>query len=383
MTTIPDLDPERQEQARQYARISRRLMLVELGLGGAYILAWLIFGWSAALRNWLSGFTSSPWLLVAGFAFIFGGFALLLDMPLSYYSGFVLPHRFGQSNQTLRGWIIDQVKGLLLSAVFGLLILEILYWLLRERPDTWWLWLTALLLIFNILLANLAPVLLFPIFYKFSPLDEQRADLANRLTRLAQRANTTIRGVYQFDMSTRTKSANAALVGLGNTRRILLGDTLLDKFSDDEIETVMAHELGHHIHRDLPLGILVDSVLTLAGFYLAAMTLNLGIDYFGFSGPGDVATLPLLGLVLGLYGLFTMPLSNAWSRWRERLADQYALENTQNGPAFAAAMTRLANQNLADADPEPWVVLLLYSHPPLRERIKMAKDYAWLTTKNL
>lgn len=377
MTTIPDLDPQRQEQARQYARISRRLMLVEMVLGGLYLFAWLVSGWSAALRNWLTGFTDSPWLLVAGFALIFGGIALLLDLPLSYYSGFVLPHRFGQSTQTLRGWIIDQVKGLLLSAVFGLLILEIVYWLLRERPDTWWLWLTVFMFIFNVLLANLAPILLFPIFYKFSPLDEQHADLAARLTRLARQANTAVKGVYQFDMSTRTKSANAALVGLGNTRRILLGDTLLDEFSDDEIETVMAHELGHHVHRDLPLGILVDSGLILVGFYLAGLALDRGVEYFGFSAPGDIATLPLLGLVLGLYGLVTMPLSNAWSRWRERLADRYALENTHNGPAFAAALTRLANQNLADADPEPWIVLLLYSHPPLRERIEMAKDQPW------
>ncbi|MFN2198898.1 MAG: M48 family metallopeptidase [Anaerolineales bacterium] len=377
MTTSPDLDPQRQEQARQYARISRRLMLVELVLGGLYLFAWLVFGWSAALRSWLAGFIYSPWLMVPAFAMVFGGLALLLDLPLSYYSGFVLPHRFGQSTQDLRGWIIDQVKGLLISAVFGLLILEIVYWLLREQPETWWLWLTAFMFLFNVLIANLAPVLLFPVFYKFSPLDEQHADLAARLTQLAQSANAAIKGVYQFDMSSRTKSANAALVGLGNTRRILLGDTLLAEFTDDEIETVMAHELGHHVHRDLPLGILVESGLVLVGFYLAALVLNGGVELFGFYAPGDIATLPLLGLVLGLYGLITMPLSNAWSRWRERLADRYALECTHNGPAFASAMIRLANQNLADADPESWVVLLLYSHPPLRERIEMAADQPW------
>ncbi len=369
------LDPERQKRAKEYARISRRLMLVDLALGAVYLVAWLAFGWSVALKELLLRWTSNDWLLVAAFGAVFGGVLFLIDLPLSYYEGFVLPHRYGLSNQTLGGWIGDLVKGILLGGLLGGLMLEIIYAVLRAYPQTWWLWAAGILLVFTVLLANLAPVLLMPLFFKFKPLDEERADLAARLLRLAQRAGTQVRGVYQFDMSRRTKAANAALTGLGNTRRIILGDTLLEEFSDDEIETVLAHELAHHVHKDIPLGIAIQSALTLVGLYLAALGLRWGTTALGFDGPADVAAMPLFALVMSLFGLVTMPLSNAYSRWRERKADQYALHATGNGPAFASAMTRLANQNLADADPEPWVEYLLHSHPALNKRIAMANAF--------
>lgn len=366
------LDPDRQVKAKQYARIQRRLMLVDLGIGVLYLLAWLAFGWSQALTDWLLTWTSNQWLLVAGFVVIFAAGLLLIDLPLSYYEGFILPHRFGLSNQTLPGWITDQLKGLLVGGIFGLFLLEVIYAVLRAFPDTWWLWAAGLLLIFDVVLSTLAPVLIFPIFNKYTPLGEEHAGLIERLMKLAERAHTRVRGVYQFDMSRRTKAANAALTGMGNTRRILLGDTLLNEFTTDEIETVLAHELGHHVHKDIPLGIAVSTVLTLGGLYLASVVLNWGVSYFGFTGPGDIAALPLFILVMGAYGLLTMPLGNAFSRWRERRADDYALKMTGNGPAFASALTRLANQNLADVDPEPWVEFLLYSHPALGKRIEKA-----------
>jgi STE24 endopeptidase len=177
-------------------------------------------------------------------------------------------------------------------------------------------------------------------------------------------------------MSSKTVEANAAVVGLGNTRRIILGDTLLDNFSADEIETVLAHELGHHVHGDMGKGILVQSALTLGGLWLASLALEWGVVFFGFEGVADVAGMPWLALVLGAFGLITMPLSNAYSRWRERLADRYALETTHMPQAFATAMTRLADQNLADADPERWVEVLLHSHPAISRRVAMAKEFS-------
>lgn len=369
------LDEERQKKAKEYGRISRRLMLVDLAFSGAYVLAWLLFGWSARLRDALMTLTTNQWLLVLGFGALFGGLFGLINLPLSYYESFVLPHRFGLSNQTFIGWASDRVKGGLLGALFGGLILEIIYAVLRLAPDTWWLWAALILLLFTVILANLAPVLIYPLFYKFVPLGEEHAPLAERLTRLAEQAGTRVQGVFKFDMSRRTKAANAALTGLGSTRRILLGDTLLSEFTDDEIETILAHELAHHVHKDIPLGIAVESVTTLLGFYLAHLGLRWGVSYFGFQGVWDIAALPLFLLVMGLYGLVTMPLGNAFSRWRERRADEYALQATGKPKAFASAMTRLANQNLADVDPEPWVEWLLYSHPALRKRIAMAKSY--------
>ena len=374
------LDPERQQQAKIYARIRRRLFLVDVLIGGAYTLAWLVLGSSAVLKatllalttdNW--SLTTVHWLLVVLFGAVFGGIYYLISLPLSYYAGFVLPHRFGLSTQTSRSWIGDQVKILLLGALLGGLTLEVVYVVLRAAPETWWLWAAGLLLLFNVVLANLAPILIAPLFFKFVPLGEEHADLAQRLIHLAGRANTKVRGVFKFDMSRRTKAANAALMGLGSTRRIILGDTLIDEFTPDEIETVLAHELGHHVNKDIPIGIVLESGLTLGGLYLASLALNWGAAALGFEGPADIAALPLFALVMGAYGLIAMPLSNAYSRWRERRADEYALRATSNGPAYASALTRLANQNLAEVDPEPWVEFLFYSHPALGKRIAIAQ----------
>ena len=371
-----ELDPERQKRAKQYARINRRLMVLDLLISGLYMLAWLFLGWSQVLKDWLIQFTTNDWLLVLFFVMIMGGILFIINLPLSFYQGYILPHRFELSTQKLSGWITDQVKGVLLGGVLGMIVLEIIYAILREFPTFWWLWAAGILLVFNVILANLAPTLIMPLFNKFVPLGEEHADLADRLLQLAKRSGTYVRGVFTFDMSRRTKQANAGLTGLGNTRRIIIGDTLLNEFTPDEIETIMAHELGHQVNKDIPLGILFGSVTTLVGFYLASVVLNWGVEYFHFEGPADIAAFPLFVLVLGLYGLVTMPIENGFSRWRERRADEYALSLTHNGTAYASALKRLANQNLADADPEEWVEWLLYSHPALGKRIAMAEREA-------
>jgi STE24 endopeptidase len=373
--SAPTLDPERQEKAREYARIGRRLWLVDTLLTGLYALLWLVTGWSVALRSWLQAFSSNPWFLVAAYAAVFGGILFLLSLPLSYYSGFVLPHRFEQSNQTLRGWIGDQGKSLLIGLPIGLLLLELLYLALRVTGDTWWLWAAAGLLIFSVILGNLAPVLIMPLFNKYVPLGDEHADLAARLLNLAERAHTRVRGVYKFDLSRRTKAANAALTGMGNTRRIILGDTLVNEFSADEIETVLAHELGHHVHRDLPLLIVLGTATTAVGLFIASVAMNWAVAAFGLNGVADPAGLPALMLILGAYGLLTMPLENGFSRWREGMADDYALSATGKSRAFASAFTRLANQNLSEAEPEGWVVWLFYDHPPLGARIEKARQW--------
>ncbi len=375
MTT---LDPQKQQQAKQYARIRRRLWLVDTLFSAVYALAWLFFGWAISLREWLTGLWSlftNPWFIVPAFVAIFGGLYAVINLPLSYYSGFVLPHRFGQSNQTLKDWIVDQLKGLALGAPLGLILLELLYLALRVTGDLWWLWAAGGLLFFNVLLSNLAPILIMPLFNKFVPLGDEHKELADRLLALAERADTKVRGVFKFDMSKRTKSANAALTGLGNTRRIVLGDTLINEFTTDEIETVLAHELGHHVHRDIPFLITVGTISITLGLYLTSLAMNWAVGYFGFASVSDVAAFPALGVILGLYGLVTMPLDNALSRWREGMADDYALQATGGKEAFASAFTRLANQNLGEVDPEKWVVFMFYSHPPLGERIEKANNW--------
>ena len=373
MATI--IDPEKQRQAKQYARVHRRLWVVETAAGAVYLLAWLFFGWARALAAWLKTITSNDWLLVLGFFVVFGGIAFILELPLDYYSGFTLPHRFGQSNQDLRGWVVDQLKGLLINVPIGLVVLELVYLALRLAGPWWWLWTVAGMLVFTVLLTNLAPILIMPLFNKFVPLGDEHAELAARLMKLAERAHTKVRGVFKFDMSKRTKAANAALTGLGNSRRIVLGDTLINEFTPDEIESVLAHELGHQVHRDIPILIAFSTLMTLVGLYLASLALTWASGYFHFSGPADIAGLPALGIVVGAFGLVTQPLGNLVSRWREHLADEYSLQSVGKPEAFASAFVRLANQNLGELDPEKWVVFIFYDHPPLGERIKMAEQW--------
>ena len=369
------IDPERQKQAKEYARIRRRLWLVDTIFSAVYALLWMFLGWAGALRDWLMTSTQNQWLLVALFVAVFGGIYSIINLPLGYYSGFVLPHRFGQSNQTLKDWVIDQLKGLAVGAPLGLLLLELLYLALRVTGVLWWLWAAIGMLIFTVLLSNLAPILIAPLFNKYVPLGDEHKELADRLLDLARRANTKVRGVFKYDMSKRTKAANAALTGVGNTRRIVIGDTLIDEFSTDEIETVLAHELGHHVHHDIPVLITLSTLSTTLSLFLASLALNWAIRYFGFTGPADVAAFPALGLIFGAYGLVTMPFENAVSRWRESMADDYALQATGKREAFASAFTRLANQNLGEVDPEKWVVFMFYSHPPLGERIAKANHW--------
>ena len=373
MTT---LDPEKQKQAKEYSRIRRRLWLVDTVFSAVYALAWLFLGWSIALRTWIMTITTNEWLIVAFYIIIFGGVFAIINLPLGYYSGFVLPHRFDQSNQSLKDWVVDQLKGLAIGAPLGLIMIELIYLALRLTGDSWWLWVAGGLLLFNVLIANLAPVLIMPLFNKFIPLGDEHKELEERLLDLAKRANTKVKGVFKFDMSKRTKAANAALTGLGNTRRIILGDTLINEFTLDEIETVLAHELGHHVHKDILFLIAFGTLSTTLGLFIASLALDYAVSYFSFTSIADIAAFPALMLILGAYGLLTSPLDNAVSRWRENMADDYALSSTKKGEAFASAFTRLANQNLGEIDPEKWVVIMFYSHPPLGERIEKAKRFS-------
>jgi len=370
-----NLDQQRQDQAKRYARIQRRWSIMNMAAGGLYAAAWLVFGWNILLRNSLIGITQSHFMQVAGFALVFGVIFMVVDIPMSYYTDYVLPRRFDLSTQALREWIIDQLKAAAISLPIGLMLLEAIYALLRAAPLNWWLWGSLIMLFFTVVMSILAPVVLMPVFNKFVPLADEHALLVERLMALAKKAGTKVEGVYKFDMSRRTKAANAALTGLGKTRRIILGDTLLDNFSSDEIESVLAHEMGHQVHMDIPISILLNTISTLVMFFLASTALTWGVEKLGLYGISDVAAMPLLTLVMGAFGLVSMPLANGFSRWREKRADSFALEVTGNGSAYANAMTRLANQNLADADPEGWVEFMFYSHPALEKRIAMAKRF--------
>lgn len=370
---MTELDPERQKKAKEYARLRRRLFVLDLGLAGLYTLAFLLSGISPALKGVILETTPEPNLAAVLYFWVFALGYGTVQLPLAYYGGFILPHRYGLSTQTLSGWVKDQVKGGFLGLVLGTVAIEAVYFSLRFSPAWWWLISGLFLLFFTTIMAIITPLVILPLFWRLTPIPDP--DLVRRLESLAERAGTRVRGVFTIDLSQRTTAANAALMGLGNTRRIVLGDTLYRDYTPDEIETILAHELGHHVNGDIPRGILMQSLLTLGGLWLADLALKWGVAFFGFEGIDDLAAFPLLALALGGFMVLTIPLGNTYSRWRERAADDYALKTTSKPAAFISAMTKLANQNLADADPEPWMEFLLFSHPSIKRRLEHGKKF--------
>ncbi len=332
------------------------------------LLAVLVGPWLDRALRPVTG--DSPWLRLIVLGLLYGVALELLQLPLSYYGGFVLEHRYGLSTQTFARWAWQKVKGYLVGGIIGLPLLLGLYALLRYSGPWWWLWATAGWLAVTLLLGQLMPVLILPLFYKVTRLED--APLLGRLQALAAGTGLTIEGVYRLHLSAETRKANAALAGLGRTRRVLLGDTLLDGFTPEEIEVVFAHEVGHHVHRHLPKMIVGQVVLAAAGFWLVDVVLRHAATALGYPGYQDPAALPLLLLVLVLFGLVLMPLQNAVSRFFERQCDRYALRRTRQPAAYRSAFVKLARLNKVDPDPHPLVVWLFEDHPPIRQRLAVA-----------
>jgi STE24 endopeptidase len=338
----------------------------------------LFTGLGFALRDGLAGIPSwqpvTGWNVwrIAVYFLIVAAAGALISWPTGFYGGYVLSHRYGLSTQSLRAWLLDQLKGLAISLPIELLAVEFVYFLLAAAPSAWWLWTALALLLFTAVAANLAPVLLLPLFFKLTPLPE--GDIRERALALARIAGTRVRGIYSMNMSAKTTAANAFVIGLGNTRRVVLCDTLLDHYTPDEIEVVVAHELGHQAHRDIPKLIGVQVAVTLAGLFVVNLVLHGVVGHVSaYHGLADSATLPLIAAALGVFGLMTLPITNGYSRHVEHQADVYALAVTGKREAFISAMTRLANQNLAELQPAPLVEFFLYDHPATGRRITFAR----------
>ncbi|NQU10158.1 M48 family metallopeptidase [bacterium] len=365
--------PATSERAKRYEAVQNWLFVAESVLTVVALVVFLVTGASAALADWFRSQLPNPWAHVAGYGLILVIAAKLLFLPLTFFGDYLLEHRYGLSRQTLGGWCRDELKSLGLNAVLGIVVLDVLYWLLRQTGPWWWVAAGAFFLLFGVVLSTLYPVLILPLFYKLAPIEDPA--LRERLVVLARRVGAQVLGVYRMGMSEKTRKANAALAGLGRTKRILLGDTLLDHYHPDEIEVVMAHELAHYQHGDLSKMLAWGTVTTLTGLAVAQAVFAVGLQRLGFDAPSDLGAFPLLGLSLFLFGLLVLPLNNAFSRWRERLADRTALDLTANPGAFVQAMRRLADQNLADTAPHPVIEFLLHDHPSLSRRIAEAERW--------
>jgi len=360
-------------EARRYNRIRRWIGIADFVVGFLFLIVLLVTGWSNWLRDlaYRLGFQNYSLSLFI-YLLLLLVISKALGIGLEYY-GFLLEGRFKLSTQRFSSWAGDELKGFLVGLVLGTVVVEVLYLTIRQWPQHWWMLAWALFMALFILLAQLAPIVLFPIFYKFEPLDNE--DLRRRLVVLSERAGTRVRGVYRWKLSEKSKKANAALTGLGATRRIILADTLLDNYTAEEIEAVLAHELGHHVHRHILKSIFVQAAITLFGFWAANWVLHYAVDQQMFEELSDFADMPLLALVSVVLSFLLMPALNAYSRFNERQADRYAFESISSVEPFITSMNKLAEQNLAERTPSKWVEWFFHSHPAISRRLAAAKEW--------
>jgi len=374
LATEANTQPDTPE-AREYNRTKRWLEIGDMAISIGFLVLLLATGWSSTLRDAAIRLSREHYVLQLFYYVLFLSiFSKILGFGLDVYS-FRLEHRFNLSNQRLTAWLIDEAKGWLLGLVLATVLCEIIYALIRTSPEHWWIFAWLIFIGMFIFFAQIAPVVLFPLFYKFAPL--QNDELRARLVRLGERAGTRVRGVYEWKLSEKSKKANAALTGLGNTRRIILADTLLQNYSTDEIEAVLAHELGHHVHGHIVKSIFVEAAVTLAGFWAANEALRYAIDQQKmFEHLTDFANLPLLVLVSTILSLVLMPALNAYSRFTERQADVYCWKSVPNIAPYVSAMEKLNKQNLSESHPSRLVELLFHSHPPISKRIAAAEEWS-------
>ncbi len=329
------------------------------------------------LDDWLqsSWILENVWLRLAAFFVILAGMQYVVSFPLSFYAGYRLEHQYGLSRQTPQRWFRRDLLKHALMLGLGLVMIEGLFFLIRYTGPFWWLTAAVASFLISVVLGQLVPVVILPLFYKIDRLEDPA--LAERFERLAEGTSLSIEGVYRMQLSSETAKANAMLAGLGRTRRVLLGDTLLEGFTPEEIEVVLAHEIGHHVFHHIPKLIAGGLILSLAGFFLCDRLLLAGLAGADFSyARFPVHGLPLLMLLITLFSLLTSPLTHAISRRFERQCDRYALDRTGRDAAYVSAFTKLARLNKADPQPHPLEVLLLHDHPPIAERLAMANPPA-------
>jgi STE24 endopeptidase len=365
-----DLQPTSPE-VKQYERskLIASILALVLSLGAVGVAALFLGPLVDGTVRSVTG--DNRWLRLPVLGLVYAVGLELLTLPFSFWSGFVLEHRYGLSRQSLGAWIWRQLKENLVGGLIGVILLYGLFAFLWFSGNWWWLWATAGWLAVSLILGQLFPVLILPLFYRVTPLDDP--ELRQRLERVAEGTGLTVEGVYRFNLSSETRKATAALAGLGRTRRVLLGDTLLQEFTPEEIEVVFAHEVGHHVHRHL-IKIIVPGILAaLAGFWLVDVILNWAAPRLGYGSFNDPAALPLILLVLGLLSLLLSPLQNGLSRHFERQSDRYALQRTGLTQAYRSAFIKLAQVNKSDPDPHPLVVWLFHDHPPIKQRLAMGE----------
>jgi STE24 endopeptidase len=358
-------------KSKKYNRIKLTIGIAKGILTFLILFYFVASDLSFGLDFWLSDNIHNIYLKFLAYVFIVGAGLAVIFFPVNLYSGFYLEHKFNLSNQTFGKWIFENLKGLFVSLIIGTPILLFFYYSILEFEQMWWLPFAIVLFIVSVILARIVPVFILPLFYKITPIDNE--ELKSRIKRLSDEAGIKVENVYKFDMSKNTKKANAAFTGIGKSKRILLGDTLLDNYTDDEIETVIAHELGHYKKKHIIKNILIGTVSSFLTLFLIATLYQISLDWFNYNAIAQISALPLLSLWGMVIGVIQTPLSNILSRKYEFEADDYAVTATGKPRAFINTLEKLNEQNLGDKDPHPFVEWFFYSHPSIKNRVSSIK----------
>jgi STE24 endopeptidase len=361
------------DNARRYSIIKYSLATAETAYLFSILCLFQFSGASKTLANTFYGSGLPSWLVMPAYLLAIAILYAILNFPFYFYSSFVLEHSFALSRQTLKQWFNDQFKGALIAYGIGLVCLEAFYFAVRAFPDAWWVYVSVFWIFFSLIFAKLAPVAIVPLFFRYKRLDDEA--LKKRIISLAEKMKVKLLEVVEIDFSKKTVKANAAFLGFGSSRRVILADTLKDTFTADEIEVILAHEFAHfklkHLLKIIALGALASAV----SFYVIFKTSAYFLSILSLSSLQDIAALPLVLLYFSAMGLLLGPLENYCSRLFERHADLMALASTGLKEAFMSGMEKLASQNLADRSPHPVIKFFFFDHPPIDERIEMAEGF--------
>jgi STE24 endopeptidase len=338
------------------------------------LILFIASGYSLKLQNYIQSYSENQYIVFILFTFVIGIFSSILFMPINIYTGYYLEHKYNLSNQTFFKYFLENVKSMLVGLAIGIPILLLFFFIINRFDDLWWLVFASAMFLISVVLSQLFPILILPIFYKVLPLEDE--DLRTRIKNLAKDAGIKVENVFSFDMSKNTKKANAAFTGLGKTKRIILGDTLLNDYSKDEIETVIAHELGHYKHRHIIKNLIFGTVSSFLTFFIISILYKNSLSWFDFESITQIAALPLLSLWAMIIGLIQSPIGNILSRKYEYEADRYAIESTLKPESFINTLNKLTDQNLGDREPHPFVEWFFYSHPSIKNRINAIKKFA-------
>lgn len=375
--TGPVAVPEMSEKAARYYRSGNVLWFVNLVWGMLIPALFLFTGFSARIRNWAQQL-GRKWFFVIGLYFIiFTVINFIIDLPLSYYQGFVRQHAYDLSNQTFGKWFGDSLKELMVGLAMGVLFLWVPYLLLKKSPKRWWLYTGILMIPFLFFVMLISPVWIDPLFNKFGPMNDKA--LETKILALAEQAGIEGSRVYEVNKSVDTKAVNAYVTGFMNTKRIVLWDTIIAKLKEKELLFVMGHEMGHYVLGHVIKGILFFSVLILITLYAAYRVSGALISKFkgrwGFDQLSDIASLPLIILLVSVFSLAITPIALTFTRYQEHEADRFGLEITQSNHAAATAFVKLQQENLGNPRPGALYKLWRSSHPTLGDRIDFCNDY--------